>query len=156
MTKMDWDRVHSEDLTRRQLAKYGRKKKGGTKLSTLKRKRKRTLSSKASMPGWNLSGGAAMPGCTCGKPVGFTGLHKTACLIRCHEATVAAALGSPSSTNFVLSDFKSAVKATGYTVLLKRLLADCAKALNELPSITSSQRKKAESSVRAMLEELAT
>jgi hypothetical protein len=122
MTKMDWDRVHSEDLTRRQLAKYGRPKKRKLKLSAskgkLKRKPKRpalaaatppkrVISTRAPMPGWTLPilpavprrtppSRRSIPGCTCGKPVGFKGLHKARCPIRIQgDATAAASAKAP-------------------------------------------------------------
>ena len=59
-----------------------------------------------------------------------------------------------SGANFALSDFRVAIKATGHEVLLKRVLADCAKALGEVPSIALKERTKAESAVRALLEYL--
>ncbi len=103
-----------------------------------------------------------MPGCTCSKPIGFKGLHKIECPVRgkktvgvvpATKATVRL-VPHPSPSNFVLSDFRSAVMATGHAVLLKRVLTDCANTLRNLPGITGGQRKKVESAVRAMLEQL--
>jgi len=156
MTKMDWDRVHREDLGKRRRAKYGPAKKRRLRLSTPKRKRKPPRSKKPPALRQMLSSGTAMPGCTCGKPVGFMGLHKTACPMRRRNAVNALAAHNPSRTNFVLSDFSGAVKASGYAVLLKRLLADCLKVLTEVPTINAAQREKSESAVRAMLEQLET
>ena len=76
--------------------------------------------------------------------------------MRRRNAVNAVAAYNPSRTNFVLSDFSSAVKASGYAVLLKRLLADCLKVLTEVPAINAAQREKSESAVRAMLEQLET
>lgn len=156
MTKMDWDRVHREDLGKRRRAKYGPAKKRRLKVSTLKRKRKPPKSKKPPVLRQMPTSAIAMPGCTCGKVVGFTGLHKIACPMRRQNAVNVLAAHNPSGTNFVLSDFSSAVKTTGYAVLLKRLLADCLKVLTEVPTIKAAQREKSESAVRAMLEQLET
>ena len=157
MTRMDWDRVHKEDLERRQRAKFGRvKKKRRFRVSTLKpkRKRKRTSVARTVDPARTPFKGPTMPGCTCGKPVGFTGLHKIACPIRGKKAANTAVVESSSAANFVLADFKSAVETTGHAVLLKRVVTDCAKKLSDVPGLTATQRKKAESAVRALLEQL--
>jgi hypothetical protein len=70
-----------------------------------------------------------------GKPVGFKGLRKARCPIQIQSDTYAVGSTKASRANFVLSDFRVAIKATGHDVLLKRVLTDCAKALQELPSI---------------------
>jgi hypothetical protein len=75
--KMNWDRVRKENLVARhgsawtpsvpELDRWKTKKK--TKKKKQSRKRKGYLP------------GPRMPGCLCGKPVGFSGLHKKHCLL---------------------------------------------------------------------------
>lgn len=73
--KMNWDRVRKENLVTRhgsawtpsvlELDRWKTKKKT--------RKKKQSRKRKGYLPG------PRMPGCACGKPVGFSGLHKKQC-----------------------------------------------------------------------------
>lgn len=73
--KMNWDRVRKENLVARhgsawtpsvvELDRWESKKKA--------RKKNQSRKKKGYLPG------PRMPGCACGKPVGFSGLHKKQC-----------------------------------------------------------------------------
>ena len=73
--KMNWDRVRKENLVRShgsawtpsvlELDRWKSKKKA--------RKKNKSRKRKAHLPG------PRMPGCTCAKPAGFSGLHKKQC-----------------------------------------------------------------------------
>jgi|GEM_PF-6803132 len=72
--KLNWDRVRKENLMRSHgsawtpsVVELDRWKNEG------KKKKKKTRKRKGHLAGW------PMPGCTCGKPVGFSGSHKKRC-----------------------------------------------------------------------------
>jgi hypothetical protein len=162
MTKLNWERVHKEDLERRRKAKYPRLTTRGVRLSNLKRNRTKSC-------------GTPMPGCTCGKTVGFTQLHNKSCPLSrmapiqptlpirpiepiatikpCKKVPTWLVAGRSAVVRFVLSDFMNAIRATGYKGPLRKLLTDCAKML-ENPNLDLLQRKRAQSAVRAMFEQL--
>src|SRR5712675_1310010 len=73
--KMNWDRVRKENQTKRSGSAWiGLDAMGSTLSKTIKPSGKKKSPKKKHPVGWS-----RMPGCTCGKAIGFGGSHKKKC-----------------------------------------------------------------------------
>lgn len=159
--KMDWDRVRKETLARSHGSEWVRT---GSRALKPKRKKKTKIRRKSVV-----GQARRMPGCTCGKMVGFKGEHKKRCPLRRPQELnaprrIESILPSPSTgtvpavvnkTSMKLSQFAKALKGVRKGGALRNFLSALLKMIAN-DKLSSNERKHtAERSIAAMLDELA-
>jgi hypothetical protein len=138
--KMNWDRVRKEN----QIGRSGSTWIGSDALSQtpsreVKSSRKRKSTKKRQPSGW-----AKIPGCTCGKALGFQGSHKK----KCPFGGADAQRGSSSYNN----PFAECVKKAGSGLPQRQFLLSLQTEVRLAPGISVSDRAAAQKLIQALLE----
>jgi hypothetical protein len=167
--KMDWERVHKEDLARSRGSEWV--EPGSAIRQTGGPNRKKTVrTTKAKKRKGASNQRPPMPNCTCGKPIGFIGLHKRRCPLSegassssiSHRvlatvqtsAVVHLAEAVGTTTGVTLSQFVAAIKGIRQHKQVRNLFSGILKMLANDRNSTTQQREIAESVLYAMLKEL--
>lgn len=114
--KMKWDRVRKENLARRHGSEWVVSSVQLDRWKQNKRKKKRKQRRKRGH-----IAGPRMPGCTCGKPVGFSGEHKRGCPLRAPERLPV----------YSLSELATAIKAIRREKAVRDELSEALKTLGD-------------------------
>jgi hypothetical protein len=139
--RMNWDRVHKEDLARKRGSEWAEKEKTNSRAAAVKSRPK---------PGRQEP---VIKGCTCGKRIGFIGEHKRTCPLRISRlGNIAVKAGSRK--DFSLSEFASTIKRAGHGELVRQLFGLELELLKRDATLSHRQRDETITAVRALLEEL--
>jgi len=139
--KMNWDRVHKEDLAR----KRGSEWVENERMTSRSAARKPRLKPKQQGP--------VIQGCTCGKRIGFMGEHKRSCPLRTSSATKAA-LKADLGRHISLSELASTLKRANHHELVRHLFGLELELLKKDSTLGPRQRDETVAAIRAFLEEL--
>lgn len=157
--KMNWDKIHKEDLIRRQGSEWVREEKP----RSTKANRRQTRKSRPVGP--------VMKGCTCGKRAGFVGEHKMSCPLRAaatkvkssavprspiivEHATSASGNLPSRARSMSLSEFASRIKKAGHQDIFRSLLDLELILLKRDSSVSPRQRDETSEAIENFLREL--
>jgi hypothetical protein len=154
--KMNWERVHKEDLARKHGSEWaGQEQSVSSKAGKKSRTKPRPH-------------GTIINGCTCRKHVGFVGEHQRSCPLRGSAATPKAlttpkvltspnAVASPKTTLFELeaplsiAEFASIVRRVGHDKQLRSFFNRELELLKKYPNVSPRQRDEATTAIHVLL-----
>jgi hypothetical protein len=157
--KMNWDRVRKENLVFKRGSEWVESGKGTD--PPLRPKGQRASPKIL---------GPSMPGCSCGKPKGFLGIHKQGCSLRyanpsstrmVRPASRIAKQASPTnalsqSQGVTISDLASGLRKAGLSGLWKEFLLLQLRILDSNQVLDQNARREVSTFIEAFLRELST
>jgi hypothetical protein len=141
--KMNWDRVRKENQTKRSGSAWiGSDAVGSTPGKKIKPSGKRKSAKKSQPLGWS-----RMPGCICGKAIGFGGSHKK----KCPRSNSRHSRADSSSSH---NPFAQCIKKAGKLPPVRKFLSSLQTEVGLDHSIPVEDRQVAQKLIRALLESL--
>lgn len=144
--KMNWDRVRKENQARRNGSEWPE-----PALELRPRVKSKPSPTKKIVSSRIPLGRVSMPGCTCKKAVGFTGLHKKKCPLNKSKQPQSDLHTESGPT---LRQFAECIKKVGQLPATQNFLSILQKDLERDPKITKADRQTAQQLIRALQEGL--